>query len=82
MNANWNLIYRGMPLEMHGNSRDDAIVELANSGQDKISAAFVVTKTVASYGALPYETKIPVYKIPAFTFLYLLGQPEQDGDRK
>ena len=59
--------------------QDDAIVELANSEKDKILAAIVVTKTSNSYGVLPYKTKVPIYRIPAYAFLYLLGHAEDKG---
>ncbi len=59
--------------------QDDAIVELADNEKDKILAAIVVTKTSNSYGILPYKTKVPVYKIPAYAFLYLLGHAEEKG---
>ncbi|HHW22933.1 MAG TPA: ATP-binding protein [Clostridiaceae bacterium] len=58
---------------------DDAIAELANSEKDKILAAIVVTKTSDSYGILPYKSKVPVYMIPAYAFLYLLGHSEEKG---
>lgn len=59
-----------------------AIVELANSEKDKIIAAIVVTKTSGSYGKLPYKTKVPIYRMPAFAFLYLLGHAEEKGYKK
>jgi predicted AAA+ superfamily ATPase len=59
--------------------QDDAIVELANSEKEKILAAIVVTKNSDSYGIVQYKTKIPIYKIPAFAFLYLLGHAEENG---
>ena len=62
--------------------QDDAIVELANSEKDKILAAIVVTKTSDSYGILPYKTKVPIYKIPAYAFLYLLGHAEEKWYRE
>lgn len=67
--------YRENPIIKH----DDAIVELANSEKDKVLAALVITKISDSYGILPYKTKVPVYKIPAFAFLYLLGYAEEKG---
>lgn len=57
--------------------QDDAIVELANSEKDKVLAAIVVTKTSDAYGILPYKTKVPIYRIPAYAFLYLLGHVEE-----
>jgi len=58
---------------------NDAIVELADSEKDKVIAAIMVTKTSDSYGILPYKTKVPIYKIPAYAFLYLLGYTEEKG---
>jgi len=52
---------------------------LANSEKDKVLAAIVVTKTSDSYDMLPYKTKVPIYKIPAYAFLYLLGHAEEKG---
>jgi len=69
--------YRENPIIKH----DDAIVELANSEKDKVLAALVITKTSDSYGILPYKTKVPIYKIPAYAFLYLLGHAEERGFR-
>ena len=60
---------------------EDAIVELANSEKDKVLAAIVVTKTAEAYGILPFKTKVPVCKIPAYAFLYLLGNAEEKGNK-
>lgn len=59
----------------------DAIVEISNNYKENILAAIVVTKTSNSYGLLPYKTKVPIYKIPAYAFLYLLGHAEESGYR-
>jgi predicted AAA+ superfamily ATPase len=67
--------YRENPVIKH----DDAIVELANSENDKVIAAIVVTKTADAYGISAHKTKIPIYRIPAFAFLYLLGHAEENG---
>ena len=69
--------YRENPLI----KQDDAIVEMVNSESDKVLAAMVVTKTSDSYGVLPYKTKVPIYKIPAYAFIYLLGHAEENGYR-
>lgn len=58
---------------------DDAIIEAAGNENEKVLAAFVITKTSESFGVLEYKTKIPVYKIPAYAFLYLLGHAEENG---
>lgn len=62
--------------------RDDAIVEIANAEKEKVLAAIVVTKTPEFYGTLPFKTKVPIYKIPAYAFLYLLGHAEESGNRE
>lgn len=59
--------------------QNDAIIELANSEKERILAAIVVTKNSDSFGVLPIKTKVPVCKIPAFAFLYLLGHAEEKG---
>ncbi len=61
---------------------DDAIVEVANSGKERILAAIVVTKKPESFGRLSFNTKTPIYQIPAFAFLYLLGHSEECGYRE
>ncbi|WP_018132936.1 ATP-binding protein [Effusibacillus pohliae] len=55
----------------------DAIVELAND--EEVGGAIVVTKKAEDYGTLPFETAVPIVKIPAFAFLYLLGHAEKQG---
>ncbi|GAX89644.1 ATP-binding protein [Effusibacillus lacus] len=55
----------------------EAIVELAKN--DEVGGAIVVTKKAEDYGTLPFETKVPIVKIPAFAFLYLLGHAEKQG---
>ena len=67
--------YRENPTIKH----DDAIVEIANNEKEKVIAALVITKTAESYGLLEYKTKVPIYKIPAYAFLYLLGHAEENG---
>lgn len=62
--------------------QDDAIVELANSDRERILAAIVVTKTSDAYGMLPYKTRMPIYRIPAYAFLYLLGHAGENGYRE
>lgn len=54
---------------------DDAIVELSKDA----SSAIIVTKRADDYGVqeTPYDSKI--IRIPAFAFLYLLGNAEKHG---
>jgi hypothetical protein len=54
----------------------EAIVALAND--PNVKNAVVVTKSEEDYGVLPYKTKTPVIKIPAYAFLYLLGRAEKE----
>jgi predicted AAA+ superfamily ATPase len=58
-------------------SEQEAIVELANDTQTK--GAIVVTKNDDDYGFTKHETKTSIIRIPAFAFLYLLGQAEKEG---
>lgn len=55
----------------------DAIVELALD--EKTVSAIVVTKLPNDFGVLNFDTKVPIIKIPAFAFLYLLGHSEKQG---
>ncbi|WP_425059164.1 hypothetical protein SCACP_38300 [Sporomusa carbonis] len=58
---------------------NDAIVEMANSEKEAIVAALVITKRPEDYGIMPHETKVPVMRVPAHAFLYLLGHAEKVG---
>lgn len=53
----------------------DAIVQLAKA--DRVGGAVVVTKRMEDYGTLSFDTKVPIVKIPAYAFLYLLGHAEK-----
>lgn len=57
----------------------DAIVEMANSEKEAIVAALVITKRAEDYGIMPHETRVPIMRVPAHTFLYLLGHAEKMG---
>lgn len=57
----------------------DAIVELCRDEQSKVTSAFLVTKQLADFGPSKHETKVPILRIPAIAFLYLLGKAEADG---
>ncbi|MFZ5625867.1 MAG: ATP-binding protein, partial [Bacillota bacterium] len=54
----------------------DAIVEMAR-GKGEIVAAIVVTKRPEDFGVMPHPTRIPIMRIPAHVFLYLLGHAEK-----
>lgn len=54
----------------------DAIVETAAEGKDKVAAAIVITKKPDDYGVMQHQTSVPIMRIPAHAFLYLLGHAE------
>lgn len=57
--------------------KKEAIVELAND--NNTAAAMIITKRPEDYGRLEIKTTIPIIKIPAFAFLYMLGHAEKQG---
>lgn len=56
---------------------DDAIVELCQES----SASIVVTKAATDFGVHNTAAGIDLLRIPAFAFLYLLGNAEKNGYR-
>lgn len=57
----------------------DAIIELTNDEKSKVQGALIITKRAEDYGVTSHNTKIPVVRIPAPAFLYLLGNAEKEG---
>ncbi|MDH7577647.1 MAG: ATP-binding protein [Bacillota bacterium] len=55
----------------------EAIVDLAKD--EATAGAIVVTKRPDDYGLSSFKTKVPIVKIPAHAFLYLLGHSEKQG---
>lgn len=62
--------------EMPDISKKDAIVEYID---EKTVGAIIVTKNPTDFGTLPFNTRVPIMKIPAHAFLYLLGHAEKHG---
>ena len=60
-------------------SANDAIVELCGDEKSKVTNAFLVTKQLDDFGITKHETRVPILRIPAIAFLYLLGKAEEDG---
>lgn len=58
----------------------DAIVELCKDENSRVTNAFLVTKQLGDFGIAKHETKVPIMKVPAIVFLYLLGKAEADGE--
>ena len=56
-----------------------AIIALSKSEDSNASCAFVITKNLADYGVSKHKTKIPVFRIPALPFIYLLGRAKAKG---
>lgn len=54
----------------------DAIVELCKDETAKVTNAFLITKRLDDFGIARHETKVPILRIPAIAFLYLLGKAE------
>ncbi len=57
----------------------DAIVDLCSDDKSKVTNAFLITKQLDDFGITKHETKVPILRIPALIFLYLLGKLEADG---
>lgn len=57
----------------------DAIVELCSDEKSKVTHAFLITKSMEDYGIAKHETAVPIMRVPAIAFLYLLGKAEADG---
>ncbi|MDO4295625.1 MAG: ATP-binding protein [bacterium] len=60
-------------------SATDAIVELCKDEKSKITNAFLITKRLDDFGIARHETAVPIMRVPAIAFLYLLGKAEADG---
>jgi predicted AAA+ superfamily ATPase len=60
--------------QIHINEKD-AIYELA----DEASCAIVITRKTEDYGIIKSQGEKPILCIPAFAFLYLLGNAEKHG---
>lgn len=59
----------------------DAIVELCRDKESKVTDAFIITKRLEDFGIAQHETNVPVFRVPAIVFLYLLGEAEADGQQ-
>jgi len=57
----------------------DAIVELCQDEKSKVTNAFLITKQLDDFGIVKHETATPILRVPAITFLYLLGKAEAEG---
>jgi predicted AAA+ superfamily ATPase len=57
----------------------DAIVEAAGSDTYGVVSALAITKRPDDYGVASHKTRVPIMRVPAHAFLYLLGHAEKTG---
>jgi predicted AAA+ superfamily ATPase len=57
----------------------DAIVELCCDEKSKVTSAFLITKRLDDFGVTRHDTLVPIMRIPAIAFLYLIGKSESEG---
>lgn len=60
--------------------KTDAIVELCMEKNSGVTNAFLITKQLDDFGITKHETEIPIMRVPAIAFLYLLGKLESEGE--
>lgn len=52
---------------------------MANNDKEGIMAALILTKRAEHYGIASHNSKVPIMRVPAHAFLYLLGHAEKEG---
>ena len=57
----------------------DAITELCQGEKSKVTDAFFITKRLDDFGIVKHETMVPILRVPAIAFLYILGKAEAEG---
>ena len=57
----------------------DAIVELCQDEKSKVTDAFLITKRLDDFGITTHETTVPILRVPATAFLYILEKTEAEG---
>ena len=57
----------------------DAIIELCQNEKSKVTDAFLITKRLDDFGITTHETTVPILRVPATAFLYILGKTEAEG---
>jgi len=61
-------------------SATDAIISLSNEEDTKVTSAFIVTKSLTDYGLVQHDTRVPIVRVPALPFMYMLGRAEATGE--
>lgn len=59
--------------------KSNAIVELCDGDESKVAHAFLVTKQIDDVGKTAHDTVVPIIRVPAIAFLYILGKTEAEG---
>jgi len=59
----------------------DAIVTLSKEEGTKVKYSFVITKNLVNYGPSSHDTRVPIFRVPALPFVYLLGWAEAEDAR-
>jgi len=54
-------------------------VALTKEEGTKVTSAFAVTKNITDYGISQHDTPVPILRIPALVFTYLIGMAEANG---
>lgn len=57
----------------------DAIVELCKEEKSDVTGAFLITKRLDDFGIARHKTHVPIMRIPAIAFLYIIGKAESEG---
>ena len=57
----------------------DAITELCQDEKSNVTDAFFITKRLDDFGIAKHETMVPILRVPAIAFLYILGKAEAEG---
>ena len=45
----------------------------------QVTDAFLITKRLDDFGITKHETAVPILRLPAIAFLYILGKAEAEG---
>ena len=57
----------------------DDIIVLCRETDTKVSSDFLITNRLDDVGITRHETVVPILRVPALAFLYMLGKAEAEG---
>ncbi|MCL2160217.1 MAG: DUF4143 domain-containing protein, partial [Oscillospiraceae bacterium] len=58
----------------------DAIIALSKEEDTNVTSSFIISKSLTDYGTAQHNTLIPVFRVPAVVFVYMLGKAEATGE--